>query len=191
MADIAKASASESREFMFESTGKRDVEEPLKQGNGAFKGKLHYVAEFVPAYAVRGIHFESGPSELQQAAERRNAGTPNSEEGGTVHDESDVEEDGAVYEGVTVQAPVEENESAKESGHSKKKSTDTTASARTTGTTGTTAVDDEKRPEEQGIEMSKEELLQHRAWFSILFAARGLCGPETDVRFGMWLQRPG
>ncbi|KAI0724221.1 tricalbin [Cerioporus squamosus] len=175
VSDLAVPNAAESGEFLYQSTGKREAEEPLRLGNGAFKGKLHYVAEFVPAYAVRGIRFDSGPSELEQAAERTGATSPNSDAGGTVHDETDSEDEGGVPDGLTVAEPVGEDEVANgELGHRKTKSTDTTASARTTGTvntTGTTA--DEKRPEEQGIEMSKEELLKHQAGIIIFNVISG------------------
>ncbi|KAI0757330.1 tricalbin [Daedaleopsis nitida] len=160
MTDLSKPSAAETSEFLYESSGRREAEEPLKLGNGAFKGKLHYEAEFVPAYAVRGIHFNSGPSELEQAAERATAASPDGSEGGTVHDESEAEDDAAVPEGVTVSNPVDEN-NTEQQGHRHTKSTDTMASVRTSGTTA--IGEDEKRPEERGVEMSKEELLKHQA----------------------------
>ena len=165
VSDLAKPSESEQAEFLYESVGKRDVEEPLKLGNGSFKGKLHYVAEFIPSYAVRGIHFDSGPNELERAADRSKAGSPDSQTGGTVHDGSDDEDNAAIPEGITVERPEDEDGSG-ESGHRRGKSTDTTLSARTTASTAV----DEKRPEEQGIEMSKEELLKHRAFFLVLLA---------------------
>ena len=162
VSDLAKPSESEQAEFLYESVGKRDVEEPLKLGNGSFKGKLHYIAEFVPAFSVRGIRFDSGPNELERAAGRAKAGSPDSAEGGTVHGGSDDEDNVAIPEGITVDHPEDEGAPGAngELGHRKTKSTDTTVSARTTGST----VAEEKRPEEQGVEMSKEELLKYRAY---------------------------
>ncbi|RPD58353.1 tricalbin [Lentinus tigrinus ALCF2SS1-6] len=177
VADLAAPNQAESSEFLYVSTGKREAQEPLKLGHGTFKGKLHYVAEFVPAYAVRGIGFDSAPTELEQAAERTGAVSPDSEEGGTVHGDTDSEDEGAVPDGLTVASPVGENDGANgQLAHRKTKSTDTTASARTTGTTGTTgttATAEEKRPEEQGIEMSKEELLKHQAGIVIFNVISG------------------
>lgn len=184
VSDLAAPNAAESGEFLYESTGKREAQEPLKLGNGAFKGKLHYVAEFVPAYAVRGIGFNSGPTELEEAAQRTGAASPDSDEGGTVHDDTDSEDEGAVPDGLTVASPVSEEEGANgELGHRKTKSTDTTASARTTGTVGTTATADEKRPEEQGIEMSKEELLKHRACLCLLLISLISRNPTCRGRY--------
>ncbi len=169
MSDLARANAAESGEFLYESTGKREAQEPLKVGNGAFKGQLHYVAEFVPAYAVRGIGFDARPSELEQVVEHDHAAAASDDdEGETVHD-TDSEEDAAVPEGITAASPVDENDQGPAEGdksHRRVKSTDTTISATSakspTDPNGVYGIDHEKRPEEQGIEMSKEELLKHR-----------------------------
>ena len=165
VSDLAKlAEPTEGAQFLYESTGKREVEEPLNLGKGTFKGKLHYVAEFVPSYAVRGIRFDSGPSELEVAADRSKAGSPDSSMGGTVHEETDEEDNAAIPEGITADRPDDEEGTGAangELGHRKVRSTDTTASRRTSSPTA--AEDKEKRPEEEGVEMSKEELLQHQA----------------------------
>lgn len=150
-------------QFLFESTGKREAEEPLKLERGAFKGRLHYVAEFVPAYAVRGIGFDAGPSEIEQAAQHAEGAVGSDDDGETVHD-TDSEDDAAVPEGITVASPVSEHEQPEaEQTHRRATSTDTAVSATSVRTSGTTAVE-EKRPEEQGVEMSKEELLKHREY---------------------------
>ncbi|OJT13069.1 hypothetical protein TRAPUB_10382 [Trametes pubescens] len=170
VSDLARANAAESGEFLYESTGKREAQEPLKVGNGAFKGQLHYVAEFVPAYAVRGIGFDARPSELEQVVEHDHAAAASDDdEGETVHD-TDSEEDAAVPEGITAASPVDENDQGPAEGdksHRRVKSTDTTFSATSakspTDPNGINGIDHEKRPEEQGIEMSKEELLKHQA----------------------------
>ncbi|KAI0336165.1 tricalbin [Cubamyces sp. BRFM 1775] len=178
VSDLAKPTDAETGEFLYESTGKREAQEPLKLGNGAFKGKLHYVAEFVPAYAVRGIRFDSGPNELQEAAKRSaDAGAlSDSDEGETVRDDESEIDVAAVPEGITAAEPVDEEEKpASPDGHRRGTSTDTTFSATSARTSGTTAVEgqDEKRPEEQGIEMSKEELLKHQAGIVIFNVISG------------------
>ncbi|KAH9081855.1 tricalbin [Lactarius deliciosus] len=55
--------------FSFESTGKVEKSEPIRldQGN-QYKGQLHYVAEFLPAFALQGLRFEGGPDELRSAS---------------------------------------------------------------------------------------------------------------------------
>ncbi|KAI0639057.1 tricalbin [Trametes polyzona] len=179
VSDLARPSAAETGEFLYESTGKREAQEPLKLGNGAFKGRLHYVAEFVPAYAVRGIRFDAGPSELEQAAQHADGAhsDADTDAGETVHDTDEEEENGAVPEGITSASPVDENEQPEaDKAHRRATSTDTAFSAASVRTSGTTAVDgsgDEKRPEEQGIEMSKEELLKHQAGIIIFNVISG------------------
>ncbi|OSD05892.1 tricalbin [Trametes coccinea BRFM310] len=187
VSDLAKPSEAETGEFLYESKGKRDAEEPLKLGNGAFKGKLHYVAEFIPAYAVRGIRFDSHANELQEAAarvaDRASAAGSDIDEGETVRDDESVVDIAAVPEGITAAEPVEEDERSEgEKGHRRVTSTDTAfsatsaASARTSGTSAVEGAEngvEEKRPEEQGIEMSKEELFKHQAGIVIFNVISG------------------
>ncbi|TBU34912.1 tricalbin [Dichomitus squalens] len=172
VSDLAKPIEGGSGEFLYESTGVKEAEDAIKIGNNAFKGKLVYTAEFVPAYAVRGIHFESGPTELEQAAERTKAGSPDSSMGGTVV--GDAEEDEEIDPeiagaGVTASAPVDADAQTNGAapGNNETNSVGATSSA------GATAVEDEKRPEQQGIEMSKAELLQHQAGVVIFNVVRG------------------
>lgn len=167
---------------MYESTGVKEAEDPIKIGNNSFKGRLIYSAQFVPAYALRGIRFDSGPNQIEQAAERSKAGTPDSNAGGSVRDDDESEIDVEIAQGrVTVSAPVDDerpvngtgeangngNGNGAALGHNKTDSVVTTSSARTSGST---AVEEKRQepeePEEpQGIEMSREELLKHRAYF--------------------------
>ncbi|KAI0374503.1 tricalbin [Pilatotrama ljubarskyi] len=185
VADLAKPTDAEAGEFLYESTGKREAEEPLKLGNGAFKGKLHYVAEFVPAYAVRGIRFDSGPSELEQAAEHADGALSDGDEGETVHDTDSEIDVAAVPEGITAAEPVDEDDKPEsDKGHRRVTSTDTAFSGTSARTSGTTAVEGvEKRPEERGVEMSKEELLKHQAGVVIVNVLSGHLHKKARLEF--------
>lgn len=157
------ATPSEDKRFPYASTGKREVEDPLKLDRGAYKGKLHYVAEFIPALAVQGVKFKTGPNQLQRAAQ----GGQGDDDGDVVVDDggsmssSDVEAQ-AVPQGVTVSRPLGDD-SRKERHVKNAKSTDTTKTTDTTNTVSTkdTAKTAETRPEETGVQLSTEELLQY------------------------------
>ncbi|KAI1797561.1 tricalbin [Ganoderma leucocontextum] len=185
VSDLAKPIEGGNGEFLYESNGVKEAEDPIKIGNNSFKGRLIYSAQFIPAYALRGIRFDSSPNQIQQAAERSKAGSPDSSAGGSVRDDADAESeiDMDIAQGrITVSSPVDDDRPANGSGevngngagpaiagHSK---TDSVASASSARTSGTTAVE-EKRQEPQGIEMSREELLKHQAGVIIFNVVSG------------------
>ena len=154
--------------FPYVSTGKKTATDPLRLDGGTqFKGSLHYVAEFVPAVALKNVHFESASNELQKVTEQ----AENSSSGSSAS--SDREE----LPAVTVSKPIDEDqefeefkedspEDAKEP--KARKSTDTTSSGKTTSTKKTTGTKESAAtapsgpPPTPGVEMTKEELLQHR-----------------------------
>lgn len=156
MSDLAQPSQGE---FLFASTGKKVVEEPIRLDHGSYKGKLHYEAEFVPAIPVKGIGFESGPNVIEQATKRRASGTDT--DSGTVADDrsstSSLRRERAaskVIQGPTVTQPLDEDEKLE-------------------GQNGTLPLTEEPapigggtpeehRPEEEGVELSQSELLKHR-----------------------------
>ncbi|KAM5532785.1 hypothetical protein V8D89_013582 [Ganoderma adspersum] len=188
VSELAKPIEGGSGEFLYESTGAKEAEDPIKIGNNSFKGRLIYSAQFVPAYALRGIRFDSGPNQIEQAAERSKAGTPDSNAGGSVRDDNESEIDVEIAQGrVTVSAPVDDerpingtgeangNGNGAALGHHKTDSVVTTSSARTSGST---AVEEKRQepqePQEpQGIEMSTEELLKHQAGIIIFNVVSG------------------
>ena len=56
--------------FSFESMGKMDKSEPIRLDRGnQYKGQLHYFAEFLPAFALQGLKFETSSNELPSVAE--------------------------------------------------------------------------------------------------------------------------
>lgn len=173
--------------FPFASTGKKTAADPLRLDRGnQFKGTLHYVAEFVPAIALKNVHFESASNEIQQVVDQAD----NKSDSSSVSS-SDVERE-AIPIGVTVKRPlaednmqyeeIKEDKTASEKGHNKKKSVDTT-SVKTTDTKDTSATGGTAEtaptapPATPGVEMTKEELLKHRKLLH-----RGLLR-VTDITF--------
>ncbi|KAI0318989.1 tricalbin [Amylostereum chailletii] len=168
--------------FRFESTGKQEFNQPICLDHGkTFKGQLHYVAEFIPAYALQGIGFESGPNELQGNT------SGGSDEGHAVPDSassmsSSSEEVQTVPVGITAKRPIDER------GHRSTKSTDTTATTATAQSQRTAEsqrsgarptsprnakTDTAEGKEEQGIRMPKEELIQHQSGIIVFHVKSG------------------
>jgi len=95
VSDLAKRS--DDKEYPYESTGVRQAADPIQLDTGdTFKGTLHYVAEFLPALALKGVKFESRPNELQQVAD-------SDENGGDVF--AAVDSTPPVPEGITAKQP--------------------------------------------------------------------------------------
>jgi hypothetical protein len=181
--ELAKESEDDVK-YPFESLGKKEATDPLHLEGNQYKGNLHYVAEFVPALALRGVEFESGPNRLQQTAE---SGGSDAE---TVDDGSTASEDLMIPEGITTSRPLGDDEEAEkppEPNQHKKgaKSTDTTTTVDTNGTlNGSPMAETKVEKEEIGVAMTKEELLTQRMDCLIPRAAS-----ETD--YSICLQNRG
>ncbi|KAH8086661.1 tricalbin [Cristinia sonorae] len=173
--------AAKSDESGFTSLGKIYREDNIKLDKGGFKGQLFYEAEFIPATRIKGMKFDSKPNQVQQAAQSgydtEGGGTVESDDG----ESSSDEEAQAVPHGVTIQSPVSPPNSADPTAngtsatsvksptrrtHKKSSSTDTTG----TVTTPAGSVSQSRsvsvqsnNVEEEGVEMSTEELLQHQS----------------------------
>ena len=162
MNELAKESEDDVK-YPFESLGKKDVTDALHIEGNQYKGNLHYVAEFVPAVALRGVEFESGPNELQQTTE----GGSDAE---TVDDASTVSAEGIMIpQEITTRRPLGEDEEVEKvpKQHTKgAKSTDTTATLENTPATSThspsSTAGAKMEKEEAGVTMTKEELLTQR-----------------------------
>jgi hypothetical protein len=178
VSDLAATSDGDAR-FPYTSTGKRVAADPIKLDRGAYKGQLYYVAEFIPAMAVRGVGFAAGPNQLERAA----AGAGGEDDGDVAADDeggsmssSDVEAQ-KVPLGVTVSRPLgDESRPQGPEGNGRHvrnaKSTDTTRTAESTSTR-VTAKTAETRPEEVGQEMSTDELLSHGALAFLCLSVSG------------------
>jgi hypothetical protein len=142
---------SDDPDYPYASTGKKTAADPIRlDKGGGYKGKLHYVAEFVPALALSGVRFDGVKNEVQRAVEQ-----------GQGDDDGDVVENNqdssavniktqAVPVGVTVSRPTGPD------GHKRSMSTDTAV------TTATVATAKDKYT----VTLTKDELLQHREYAS-------------------------
>lgn len=169
LTDLAQAADGTSS---YVSTGKKISEDPIRLEKGTYKGKLFYEAEFVPATRVRNVTFSSGPNAIERAVQG------NSDADGDDISQHSVasDENQGVPDGITVSAPLGDDEQVVKKGHRKTGSTDTTATTNTTNTvdtqltrstsksTKTSATLNEKRPEDDAPEFSVEELLQYREY---------------------------
>lgn len=150
--------------FPYASTGKKTAVEPLVLDKGkAHKGDLHYVAEFVPAVALKGVSFEAGANEIDKVVEADEAGSASSQE-------ASEKEKEIIPDTPTVSRPIDDEydeikeEEVREAAANTKghKKTDSTAASVKTSGTSATAETAATTPPERGVEMSKDELLTHR-----------------------------
>lgn len=84
VSDLACESPADSQ-YRYESTGAREVAEPIKIDGNTCKGHLHYRVEFVLALNLKHVHFDADENEIQKAAhevqhnhENDSSGTTNS-----------------------------------------------------------------------------------------------------------------
>jgi hypothetical protein len=166
--ELAKESEGDVK-YPFESLGKKEAIDPICLDHAQYKGNLHYVAEFVPAVALRGVEFESGPNALQQAAD---GGGSDAE---TVDTASASSVEGTIPRGITTSSPLgaeEEMDEDKKTHVKGAKSTDTTATVDTTATNGTReaspTAETKMEKEEAGVAMTNEELLKQRMYRLII-----------------------
>lgn len=150
--------------FSFESTGKMDKSEPIRLDRGnQYKGQLHYFAEFLPAFALQGLKFETGSDELPSEG---------------VEDGDDVDDDSSsssskrqVLTKVTTTEPIglhkdsSKNPQPENTMHTTA-STEVAKTASTREGSPSSQVDgnDGVKQKNEGVRMSKDELLTHRRW---------------------------
>ena len=156
--ELARTSSSDS-EYRYEPTGKKETVDPIKLDghNNQYKGQLHYVAEFVPAMALKGVKFEKDQNEIQRAAQNQGEGGSYTSQSSSSLSSSDEEE----VRNVTVSKPTTE-----EGFHQIDRSStlDTMKTDKTDKTTDNASIissDDGHEPE--GVELSKEELLKQQS----------------------------
>lgn len=153
--------------FSFESTGRKDKSEPIRLDRGnQYKGQLHYVAEFLPAFTLQDVKFETGPNELQSVVEGAGDG------GDADSDSKSSSSKGhKVTTTITTTEPIGVPDSQKNSdtAHAAAPSISKTESTREGSPSSGEAhsvdgMDDMKRKNE-GTRMSKDELLSCRRWW--------------------------
>ncbi|KAI0067953.1 tricalbin [Artomyces pyxidatus] len=168
--------------FRFVSTGKKEVAEPIRLDRGnTYKGQLHYVAEFIPAIALKGVKFQTGPNELQKVIENGSEGSGRSVDSVTSSVYSSHEEPNGLP-AVTVSKPMaDESECAdpKATGHVDDKGRPSAANGaplapasptKNSETANSTSGD---KHEEEGIQMTKEELLKQQSGIIVFHVKRG------------------
>jgi hypothetical protein len=150
--------------FSFESTGKMDKSEAIRLDRGnQYKGQLHYFAEFLPAFALQGLKFETGSNELSAVEDV--------EDGSDVDDSSSSSSERRVTRATTATEPIGVPKDSPENPQPGN-ATHAAASAEVSKTVGTregsppTQVDgkDGVKEEDEGMRMSKDELLTHGRW---------------------------
>jgi Ca2+-dependent lipid-binding protein len=160
MGDLAQESTDP--EYPYASLGKKTAQESLQLAKGGgLKGKLHYVAEFIPALALAGVRFDGVKNEVQRAVEEGQGDS----DGGVVKDDTSTDDDdNDVPKGVTVSKPMGGKHEQKPlvDVDSKPAAADSPLSPKTaTSKAGQAAV------ENQGITLTKDKLLSHRKLLDI------------------------
>lgn len=176
VSDLASPAPEDIR-YPFKSSGIKTFSSPLRQdGGGAFKGTLHYTAEFVPAVALKDLKFESRQLEVNKLAKRKEH---DEEGGGIVTDESSSEDEDGEPAEVTIKSERRRTLSLKqkeESGGSIVTSEPPDSKdANESDKAKPDAIVKPKQEEVKGVEMTTEELLAQRE--SIKYPALNLYSP--------------
>lgn len=166
VADLAQAT--EDKEYPFASTGKKDFAEgtPIKLDKGTYKGKLHFLAEFIPALQVKNMKFNTGSDELKNL----NDSAASDGDGDTVRSDNESMLEALSPIKITVTEPVDGDERLDKKDHRTSGSEGTVETSLTqdsmvsakSGDTSDTSLDEQGS--EQGVELTKDELLRHRAY---------------------------
>jgi Ca2+-dependent lipid-binding protein len=142
VSDLARRS--NNTEYPYESAGIKKAADPIHIDSGdVYKGTLHYVAEFLPALALKGVKFEERSNELQQAVE--------DDDGDEV--EAVVDDSPPIPEGITARAPI--------SAESMEKTNETPDSL--DSVSAHTADSNDVEPVHEFTEIGREELLHHQS----------------------------
>lgn len=183
--DLARQNV-ENSEYPFEALPKQARKDPIRLSGNNYKGTLQYVAEFIPAFNLRGLTFDSRGTEMDQGMGSVESG----EDVASGTDTTDTD-DGftpaahhILGKGTPSKPATATNGNGNGNGaaangksHSKKKSVDSVAAAaladggdnasvKTAGTkktTGTTRTGGTAPPPAQsGIELPREDLMKAR-----------------------------
>lgn len=152
VSDLARESSTDPK-FRHESIGRKEAAQPIQvDGGKTFKGQLHFVAEFIPALALKDVGFDAGENEIQKAVKTMNGIT-----GGEVVVDSSSS---TSARSATVDRPIAESGK-----HAAKSSQDTNVTDASQEGPKSQSEEGEPRKEDEkqhGLELSKEELLKHR-----------------------------
>jgi hypothetical protein len=169
LAQETMTGAGDSR-FSFESTGKMDKSEPIRLDRGnQYKGQLHFLAEFLPAFALEGLKFETGVDELQAAVEGIEDGDDADDHSSSSSSSSSGEREARA---ITTTGPI----GTRKDGSKNRQPRDATQAAESTeGSRSVSSREgsppaqvgkkDGVKQKKEGIRMPKDELLTHRRWY--------------------------
>lgn len=164
------AQEAEDPRYPYASTGKKSSADPLRlDKGGGLKGKIHYVAEFIPALALNGVKFEGVQNEVQRAAEAGQGdddGDVAKDSGSSIS--SSDEEAQAVPTGITVRQPMGTQTNGHKKGEPSTDTVDTNESVVTAATSKTkeTSKTAEEVAQNKGVDLSKDELLKQREFIA-------------------------
>jgi C2 domain len=156
LARVIERGADDHPLYFFESTGKKDKSEPIRLDPGnQYKGQLHYLAEFLPAFALQGLKFETDSNGSQSAV----AGVDG--EGDDVEGNTEP----VMVRRPTTKEPIGTSKEETKNQQSAEASTSANEVPKATGDGELSPTrETHKRQEKEGIKMSTDELLTHRTW---------------------------
>jgi hypothetical protein len=152
--------------FSFESTGKMDKSAPIRLGRGnQYKGQLHYLAEFLPAFALEGLKFETGSNEFQAAVEGAEGGDDADDRSSSSSSSMDREARAIATTG-PIGTPKDSSKNRKpmNATHTAESTEGSMSASSREGSLPTRVGKDGVKQKNEGIRMSKDELLTHRKW---------------------------
>ncbi|KAF8577858.1 tricalbin [Ramaria rubella] len=163
--------------YPYASTGKKECIEPLRLDKGSVKGKLHFVAEFVPAMFLKDSGFNTPKNEIQRAVEGTASSSTSPIDPTTAKSSQDEIPQG------NENNFTEEDKLFEPKGT---KSTDTTLTPATANTTTGTA----EEPKYEGAELSKEELLKYSSGIIVFDVIEGQLAKKSRLEIlldeGYW-----
>lgn len=155
MADLAvPAEEGDDPKYPYRSLGVKEHVEKIRLAVNSYKGELHYTAEFIPAVHLKGVSFGNPKNQVQEALDANREGDANNN-GFIVGTEED---DQKVLQGVTVTLP----RGKKDNGGVPAETSGTPPAANGNGRAGSPA--NTKTEDDDGVEISKEELLKSRTY---------------------------
>ncbi|KAG2156538.1 C2 domain-containing protein [Suillus bovinus] len=155
--DLARESPADSQ-HRYESTGAKEVAEPIHTGGSSYKGQLHYKAEFLPALKLKHIHFEADENEIQKAAHKAQGNHANGGLSRTHSSSIDEEERHVTVDHAVTEAEMDGSPHQTDSSESVRASENEAANTHEEASSLT-----EKDSAKEGIELSKEELIKHQS----------------------------
>ncbi|CEH17519.1 Ca2-dependent lipid-binding protein CLB1/vesicle protein vp115/Granuphilin A, contains C2 domain [Ceraceosorus bombacis] len=188
------------REVPFTGTGKSRRKDKIHLGRGAYKGEIEYDVEFLGATALHGVEFEGAGNEAAKKAgdgEDEDGDDPDAKEGAEAEEDAALGEDAKAMTKATVSSGLKEDDAAatqtslahqaSQKTHKKKESVATLSSVKTAATAQT----DVSKKAVEGVEMSREQLLNSQSGilvFNLLGGQLARKNARLEVSFddGYW-----